>query len=155
VLMIEAARDLLMPPRDAKALWVALGRPPIRWVDTNHFGLAIMPRSVMRLTSAYLHFVWDDPGADDPPLPPLHAITLKLGLLSGLDAKATPALQWQAYTLVRRWDHMSLLHADLGWSGRGPFIGLAATMSAYIDLGVGRRFTGGAVRPYLSFHVVF
>src|SRR5207302_4128222 len=142
----EAARDLFIPPRDARALWKALGRPPIRWVDTNHFGLVLLPRSVMRLTSAYLHSVWDAATVEDPPLPPLHAITLKLGIISGLDAKVTPALQWQAYSLVRRWDHMSLLHADLGWSGRGPFIGLAGTVSAYIDVGVGRRFTGGSVR---------
>jgi hypothetical protein len=50
---------------------------------------------------------------------------------------------------------MSLLHADLGWSGRGPFIGLAATLTTFIDLGLGHRFTGGSVRPYLSVHVVF
>jgi dienelactone hydrolase len=155
VLMVQAARDLLVPPRDAKALWEALGRPPIRWVDTNHFGLALMPRSVMRLSAAYLHAVWDNPSDQDPPLPPLHAITLKMGFLTGLDSEITPALQWQALTLVHRWDHMSLLHADLGWSGRGPFIGLAATVSAYIDLGIAHRFTGGSVRPYLSFHVVF
>jgi dienelactone hydrolase len=155
VLMIQAARDLLMPPRDAEALWNALGRPPIRWVDNDHFGLSLTPRQVFRLASAYLHSVWDEPGVEDPPLPPLQSITLKLGILSGLGAKVTPAIQWQAYTLLRRWDHMSLLHTDLGWSGRGPFIGLAGTVSPYIDLGVGRRFTGGAVRPYLSFHVVF
>ena len=155
VLMIQAARDLLMPPRDARALWNALGRPPIVWVDTNHFGLGLTVRSVMRASVAYLWSVWNENSLADPPLPAVHVITLKLGVLTGLGAALTPALQWQAYSFVTRRNHMSLLHSDLGWSTRGPFIGLAGTVNGFVDLGLGRRFSGGGFHPYLSLHIVF
>ena len=155
VLMIQAARDLLMPPRDVRVLWDALGRPPIMWVDTNHFGLSLTPRSVMRTAAAYLWSVWNEASQGDPPLPAIHAITLKLGIIAGLVARPTPAVQWQAYSFASRRNHMSLLHTDLGWSGRGPFVGLAGTVNGFIDFGLGHRFSGGGVRPYLSLHVVF
>ena len=58
VLMIEAARDLLVPPRDALELWHALGEPPIQWIDTDHFALQIDPSPAFRATAAYLWGVW-------------------------------------------------------------------------------------------------
>lgn len=155
VLMIEAARDLLMPPRDARALWNALGRPPIMWVDTNHFGLGLALPSVTRTSAAYLWSVWSEVPAADPPLPAIQAITLKFGFITGLGTLLTPALQWQALSLATRENHMSLLHTDLGLTGQGPFLGLAATLNGFIDLGLGRRFSGGGLQPYLSLHVVF
>jgi len=155
VLMIEAARDLLMPPRNARVLWEALGRPPIIWVDTNHFGPVLGYRSVIRATATYLQEVWrENPPAEDPP-PVLHVPTLKLGMIWGLDSYVTPALQWQSISFVTRRDHMSLLHVDLGWTGRGPFAGLAATVNGFLDLGAGRRLNGRSFRPYVSVHVVF
>jgi dienelactone hydrolase len=155
VLMIEAARDLLVPPRHARQLWEALGRPPIRWVDTNHFGIALAPRSLMKASAAYLHSVWASSSVASEPLLPVRAITLKVGTVMGLESAVTPAVQWQAISFATRRDHMSLLHADLGWSGRGPFLGLAATLNAFVDLGIAHRFHSGSLRPYLSFHVVF
>jgi dienelactone hydrolase len=155
VLMIQAARDLLVPPRDARVLWEALGRPPIVWVDTNHFGLSLTPRSVVRTSAAYLWSVWNEAPRVDSPLPAIHAITLKLGIIAGLGARPTPALQWQAWSFASRRNHMSLLHTDLGWSGRGPFIGLAGTVNGFMDLGLGHRFSGGGIRPYFSLHIVF
>jgi hypothetical protein len=50
---------------------------------------------------------------------------------------------------------MSLLHAEVGWSGRGAFLGLAATLNAFVDIGVGRRWREGSVRPYVALHIVF
>jgi dienelactone hydrolase len=154
VLMIEAARDLLVPPRHARELWEALGRPPIRWVDTNHFGIGLAPRSVMRAAAVYLHSVWN-PAAESTELPRIRALTLKTGVLIGLESTVTPAIQWQAISFARRRDQMSLLHADLGWSGRGPFAGLATTLNQFVDLGIAHRLNGRSVRPYLSLHVVF
>ncbi|MCA1597313.1 MAG: hypothetical protein LC772_12945, partial [Chloroflexi bacterium] len=71
------------------------------------------------------------------------------------DILVTPALQWQAVTLLRRPDHLSLVHADLGVGARGPFVGIAATINPYLDLGLGRRFFGKQFRPYASLHIVF
>jgi dienelactone hydrolase len=155
VLMVQAARDLFVPPRHARELWEALGHPPIRWLDTNHFGPGLAPRTMMKAAATYLHSVWDSPSTPPDSLPRVGALTLKLGTMVGLDAAVTPALQWQVLSLARRRDHMSLLHADLGWSGRGPFLGLAVTLNPFVDLGVAHRFKSGSLRPYLSLHLVF
>jgi dienelactone hydrolase len=154
VLMIQAARDLLIPPRNAVELWEALGRPPIQWIDTNHYAPSILPESLMRTSAAYLHSVWNDP-SDDPVVPPVYALSLKLGLLIGLQSHLTPAIQWQFHSFATRRDHLSLLHTDLGWSGRGPFLGLAATLNPFIDVGIAHRFTGQRIHPYISLHIAF
>jgi len=155
VLMIEAARDLLVPPRDSTALWEALGRPPIQWLDVNHFALGLTPESAFRAASAYLWSVWNgQPITSGDALPQAGAPTLKVGLLAQWGRPVTPALQWQFYTFAWRHDHLSLIHADLGLTGRGPFLGLGATVTPFVDLGVSPRFDRHGVRPYLAFHVV-
>ncbi len=155
VLMIEAARDLLVPPRDATELWEALGRPPIQWLDVNHFALGLTPDPAFRATSAYLWSVWNGhPAVTGDGLPQAGAPTLKVGLLAQWGRPVTPSLQWQFYTFAWRRDHVSLIHADLGLTGRGPFLGLGATLTPFVDLGVSPRFDGHGLRPYLAFHVV-
>jgi dienelactone hydrolase len=171
VLMVQAARDIVVPAHCGRELWKALGRPPIRWVDTGHAGLFLGAGGAKRATSSFLRSAWKGaggepraglldgpPGAEAPsrlPAPKVWAPTLKLGMVFGLDSIVTPALEWQAYSFLRRRDHMSLLHADVGWSGRGPFFGLAATLNAYMDFGVGHRWGGDPIRPYGSLHLVF
>lgn len=152
ILMIQAARDFLIPPSDAIALWNALGRPPIEWSDTNHYAPLFVARSVMRASVAYLHSVWN---GSPPRVMRLSVPTIKIGLLAGLDSVLTPAVQWQAIELGVRRDHMSLFNLNIGLSGRGPFIGLATTLNAYVDLGLGHRLNGRGIHPYLSFHLVF
>ena len=155
VLMIQAARDLIVPPGASAKLWEALGRPPIRWVDANHFGLLLGAPSVAKAAADYLLQVWSgvEPGSER--IPPVGAATLKLGLISGLDSLLTPAVQWQALRLGTRPDHMSLFHLDLGLSGRGPFAGIAVTVNPSLDVGVARRLNGRGLRPYASLHLVF
>jgi len=155
VLMIQAARDLLIPPADALLLWEALGRPPVQWLDTNHYALLLATDAIMKTSTEYLLAVWSDPGFNGHGLTPIHAPTLKLGFVTGLDAALTPALQWQVIVFATSRDHMSLLHANLGWSGRGAFLSLAITLNAFLDVGLARRFHRQTVRPYASFHIVF
>jgi hypothetical protein len=155
VLMIEAARDLLVPPRDSTELWEALGRPPIQWLDVNHFALGLTPGPAFRAASAYLWSVWNgQPIMSGDALPQAAAPTLKVGLLAQWGRPLTPSLQWQFYTFAWRRDHLSLLHADLGLTGRGPFVGLGATVTPFVDLGLSPRLDRHGVRPYLAFHVV-
>ena len=109
----------------------------------------------MRASVAYLRSVWEGRADRAGAIPRVHAITLKLGMVIGLDSIVEPALQWQALSVATRPDHMSLLHVDLGWSGRGPFAGLAVTLNAFMDVGVAHRLNGDAFRPYASLHIVF
>ncbi len=153
VLMIQAARDFVIPPRDAQELWQALGKPPIRWVDVNHFGLRFAPRAVQKASLKYLQSVWN--GAPLTKAPKLTAPTLKFGLISGLDALVSPAATLQVFSLGTRRDHLSIAHADVGITGRGPFAAVAATVTQFVDLGVGRRLNGDKLRPYFSFHVAY
>lgn len=152
VLMVQAARDLYVPPASAEFLWAALGRPPIQWVDTNHFAPFLAETSVARTVSAFLTQAWNG-GAS--PVPPVAAPTIKFGLVCGLDSVLSPALQWQFHSFATRRDHMSLLHGDVGLSGRGPFLSLAVTLNAFVDAGVAQRLGAKSPRPYLSLHVVF
>jgi dienelactone hydrolase len=155
VLMIEAARDLLIPPRDARELWHALGEPPIQWLDTDHFALLLNPVSGDRATVAYLQGVWAGLPDAQIRVPRVYAPTLKFGLLDESGVGVTPALQWQFLTLLSRPDHLSLLSLNVGLTGHGLFTGLALTVTPFIDVGLSPRLDGRAPRPYLSLHLVY
>jgi dienelactone hydrolase len=159
VLMVQAARDAFIPPRDAEVLWEALGRPPIQWMDTNHVAIQLASRSAMRAATQYLQAAWQadatqSSSIDTKSITQVRPPTIKVGVISGLDSIVTPAIQYQALAIGRR-NHMSLLNVNAGLSRRGPFMSLAATVNAYIDAGVAKRLGGGKVRPYVSWHVVF
>lgn len=153
VLMIAGARDLVIPPHNAQVLWQALGNPPLRWVDTNHFGLALRPRATQLAALSYLQSVWN--GTPLVQAPQIRVPTLKFGLISGLDARVSPAATLQVFSLGTRRDHLSIAHADVGITGRGPFASVAATVNQFADVGIGRRLKGARFRPYVSLHVAF
>ena len=155
VLMIQASRDLFVPPSTATALREALGRPPIRWVDTNHFGLLFAGNDVARAAADYLFSVWAGETDNQAQIPSVRAATVKLGLLIGADFRPTPALLWESIKLGRRADHMSLFHLDIGLSGRGFFGGLGLTVNPSLDIGIGRFLGESGARPYASLHLVF
>lgn len=155
VLMIEAARDLLVPPRDAQSLWLALGQPPIQWLDTGHFAIGLNPASVFRATEAYLEGVWNGLPDSQIRVPRVWEPTLKVGLIDESGVGLSPAIQWQFWTLLPRPDHLSLLSLNLGLTDRGLFTGLALTVTPFVDVGLSPRWDGRPPRPYLSLHVVY
>jgi dienelactone hydrolase len=157
VLMVQAARDAFIPQHAAQELWEALGRPPIQWLDTNHMALSYAQRSAMRAATAYLQMAWQQAAGESTSsakIPTIKAPTIKVGVITGLDTLVTPAIQLQALRLGTR-KHMSLLSGNVGLTSRGPFVSVAATINAFVDVGVGRRVRGDAFRPYVSWHVVF
>ena len=152
VLMIQGARDEIIPTSAATQLWEALGRPPIQWLDIGHYGLFLGVNSAQKATYRYLTNVWG--GTPDAPIPRVYAPTIKGGVLFGLDSVSTPAVTFQ-YPLIRKSNHQSLLHGDLGYSGRGPYAGVGVTVNRYFDVGVGRRLNGDHFRVYGGLGVVF
>lgn len=153
VLMVEGARDFIVPPRAAQELWEALGRPPIRWLPVNHLALQFAEPQVRRATFTFLQAVWQ--GKTDVHAPGLFAPTLKVGFLSGLDSRVTPAVTLEAFTLGHGLNHLPLVEFNVGLSGRGPFAGVATPISQFADIGLARRLNGSKFRPYVSFHVGF
>ncbi len=155
VLMIEAARDVVVPPESAQELWLKLGKPPIQWLDTNHFAaIGLGSSSMARTSAAYLKSVWNGEPLAQNEIPKAYAPTLKAGFVMNLDSIVTPAVQWQ-FLGIGKWKHRTLIGANAGISGRGPFLGVAANLTSYLDLGVGRRLDGNRFRPYASFHFVY
>jgi dienelactone hydrolase len=156
VLMVQAARDMIVSPQSGESLWEALGKPPIKWIDTNHMALILSVRSSIRTSLIFFEAIWSGATVQEAAArsPQISVPTIKIGWLTGLDSRLTPAIQYQALTLGQR-KHMSLLSGNLGLSGRGPFVGLAATATPFIDVGLGHRFGGQGLKPYASFHVVF
>jgi dienelactone hydrolase len=166
VLMIQAARDLFIPPRDASRLWHALGEPPIRWLDANHFALSLVPERLMRTTFSWFDQAWR-PGPKPAKFrtPDIYVPTLKAGTVAllGGDGRVvvTPALQWQFHTFTKRRDHLSLLHLNGGISDRGALLGAGLTINPFIDVGLMSRVSltrppsSLTFRPYASFHLVY
>ena len=154
VLMIQAARDLVIPPRDAQQLWEALGRPPIQWVDTNHPGLFLARGATMRTVSNYFQGVWSGQSFDARDLKQIYVPTVKAGFVFNLDSLVTPAVQLQFASIGTR-HHRSVLNANVGLSGRGLFGSVAATANSFVDVGVARRLGGRKTRPYASVHLAF
>jgi hypothetical protein len=155
VLMVQAARDVIVSPHSAEVLWEKLGRPPIQWLDTNHFAaIDLASESTARASIAYLNSVWNGVPLTRSEIPKAHAPTLKAGFVMNLDSAATPAVQWQ-FLGIGTWKHRTLIGANAGLSGRGPFLGVAANLTPYFDLGMGRRLNGNRFRPYASLHFVY
>ncbi len=160
VLMIQAARDIVIPPRASNELWKALGRPPIRWLDTGHFGIGLGLSAAHRMAFEFLESAWNDAeqhGDDASRLrpPAIYVPTIKAGLISGLDSNLTPAITLQLASIGTRPDHLSWVHADVGMTGRGPYVGIAATITRFVDLGYGRRLGGHKFRPYVGTQLAF
>ena len=160
VLMVQAARDFVILPSDANELWEALGRPPLRWIDTNHVGSGLGEKSLARAALFYVKGVWD--GKTDAELnatlPPISAPLFKGGFLAQFGDRSqlglTPAVSWQFASLGRAHTHTSLFYAETGLTGRGPFIGAGITANAFLDIGFASRFSGkfAPLRPYLGLH---
>ena len=155
VLMIQAARDLLVPPHNAVVLWRALSEPPIQWLDADHFALTLTPVPAFHAAATYLWGVWRGLPDSAIRVPRAYAPTIKIGLMAQSGVGLSPAIQWQFLTLLSRPDHIALLHLDAGLTGRGLFAGLGLTLTPFIDIGLSPRLDGRAPRPYISFHVLY
>jgi dienelactone hydrolase len=164
VLMIQAARDQFIPPRDATRLWHALGEPPIRWLDINHLALSLVPDKLMRAAFSWFEQTWaSDAAPDKYRVPDISVPTIKTGAIATIGGDGhvvvTPALQWQFFTLAKRRDHLSLLHLDSAITTRGLLVGGGVTVTPFIDVGLMSRLSltksPSSLRPYVSFHLVY
>ena len=147
VLMINGRYDIIVPPHAARAVWRALGEPPIIWLHTGHYGPEFVASQVFEMVSAYLRNKF---GERRGPLPDIHEYTVKVGVLMderfGLSATVNLSLAYLG-------DYGSV---DLALTTDGPLIGVSGMVRQGTELGLGMRLGKGRgrVRPYLAFVVV-
>ena len=152
VLMIQAARDDFVPPSAAKQLHEALGRPPIVWLDTNHYAPALAEQEILRAAALYLRSVWSS-CSTLPRLPSIVAPTVKIGTVISRRGAIWPSVMWQVLPIGMRPDHMSLFHLNIGVHSRSPFVSIGLTLSAYVDVGVSVRPGRYPAEPYVGLHM--
>jgi hypothetical protein len=81
VLMINGRYDLVIPREDALALRRALGDGPILWLNTGHYGPALVRSALFGVVGRFLASQLQD-GVEPFTLPDtLHEPTLRIGLL--------------------------------------------------------------------------
>jgi hypothetical protein len=150
VLMIQGARDSIMPPRDSLKLWNALGQPPIQWADMGHVGLGFSEMS--EYASGYAYFIanWATPGTPDPPIPQVNGPTLKLGFLALSDSRPLFSLQDQVLAFGHKPDHTSVFGLNVGVTTSRPFAALSYTVTHFIDVGVAMRASDHKSQAYVG-----
>jgi len=147
VLMIEGRYDIVVPPRSARAMWRALGEPPLVWLDSGHYGATLVSSELSELVSAYL---LNQFGERQGPLPSVSGYTIKLGLLIDERFGFRPTVN---VTLI----HLgSRGFVDLALTTDGLLVGVSHRLGLVTEVGVGMPIGKGFrdVEPYLAFVVV-
>lgn len=144
MLMINGRDDVVMPPRLARRLWEAAGRPRMIWVRTGHYGLTLVRDQAYRVVIAFLR---DAFGMSQGPLPPIYEETLRVGLFASPELGAALAI---TAVLARPGGHP----LELSFTSNGPWLGLAAEDKP-LELGVGMALGKAHLRvqPYLSWQI--
>jgi len=144
VLMINAIHDPVIPRRDALALWDALGRPPIIWVESGHFILRPGRTVVDRLAADFFLYQFGERASFNPPAV-VRLRRVKLGVL--LDRAPLVGIGGAAELLRPPSGRVSL---DLNLTTGGASIGGAINVSTYLAIGLQRKLFSSERRllPY-------
>ena len=147
VLMIAGRYDPVVPSYAVAAMWRALDKPPIIWLNTGHYGGLLVRSQLFTVTTDYL---LNEFGERHGPLPRIYDYTIKVGLLAderfGLQATLN-------LTLAHLGAHGFV---DLALTTDGPLVGISHGLGQMAELGVGVRLGKGRLqpRPYLAFVIV-
>ncbi|MGC8832602.1 MAG: alpha/beta hydrolase family protein [Armatimonadota bacterium] len=142
VLMINAARDTVVPTSCALRLWNELGRPPIIWLNTNHFGFAFAADKVFRVCAGYLAVCFEG-GSRSAESSGVSVLPVKLGAVFGLGRTMNYVLAVELIPLVRRSLNRSWVYAGAMLTGTGAYATLGATPVGDFDFGAALRLTDG------------
>lgn len=148
VLMINGRYDLVIPREDALALRRALGEGPILWLNTGHYGPALVRPALFSLVGRFLSARLQD-GSEPFTLPStLHEPTLRIGLLySGVwGARVSVAVD------VWRWDREGRAGMAVQVSPRN--LSLLVGFRPLSPLHVGIELSSRPVAGYVFFHFV-
>lgn len=148
VLMINGRYDLVIPREDALALRNGLGEGPILWLNTGHYGPALVRSALFDIVGRFLHAKLQD-SAEPFFLPvTLHEPTIRIGLLySGVwGARVSAAVD------VWRWEREGRAGVALQVSPRN--ISVLMGFRPLSPLHVGVELSSRAPSAYVLFHFV-
>lgn len=89
VLIVAAKFDEVVPPEDARKLIAAYGEPQSIWLDTGHYGGALIEWRLNRLVAEYMHAKFS--GQPFNPPGSLGELTIRIGIQYNPDYKLTLA----------------------------------------------------------------
>lgn len=148
VLMINGRYDLVIPPEDALALRRGLGEGPILWLNTGHYGPALVRSALFDLVGRFLQSRLQD-GSQPFSLPKsLHEPTLRIGLLYSTvwGARVSAALD------VWRWEREGRAGVAVQVSPRN--LSLLVGFRPISPLHIGVELSSRPVAGYVFIHFV-
>lgn len=148
VLMINGRYDLVIPREDALALRRALGGGPILWLNTGHYGPALVRPALFGLVARFLQSRLQD-GSKPFVLPDtLHEPTLRIGLLYNGEwgARVSVAVD------IWRWERENRAGVAIQASPRN--LSLLVGFRPLSPLHVGLEISSRSVAGYVFFHFV-
>ncbi|GBC95680.1 hypothetical protein HRbin16_01472 [bacterium HR16] len=148
VLMVNGRYDLVIPREDALALRRALGEGPILWLNTGHYGPALVRSALFGVVERFLASRLQD-GAEPFVLPAtLHEPTLRIGLLySGVwGARVSAAID------VWRWEREGRAGVALQASPRNFSVLVGFRLLSPLHVGI--ELSSRAPSGYVLFHFV-
>jgi dienelactone hydrolase len=148
VLMVNGRYDLVIPREDALALRRALGDGPILWLNTGHYGPALVQSALFDVVGRFLSANLQN-GSEPFSVPTtLHEPTIRIGLLySGVwGARVSAAID------VWRWEREGRAGVSLQASPRN--ISVLVGFRPLSPLHVGVELSSRAPAGYILFHFV-
>lgn len=148
VLMINGRYDMVIPREDALALRNALGQGPILWLNTGHYGPALVRSALFDIVGRFLSAKLQDTPEPFSLPGTLHEPTIRIGLLySGVwGARVSAAVD------VWRWEREGRAGVALQVSPRN--ISVLMGLRPLSPLHVGVELSSRAPSAYVLFHFV-
>lgn len=148
VLMINGRYDLVIPREDALALRRALGEGPILWLNTGHYGPALVRPALFDLVGRFLSARLQDSSTPFVLPATLHEPTLRIGLLySGVwGARVSAAVD------VWHWEREGKAGVAIQMSPRN--LSLLVGLRPLSPLHIGLEISSRPVAGYVFFHFV-
>lgn len=148
VLMVNGRYDLVIPIEDARALRRGLGEGPILWLNTGHYGPALVRSALFGVLGKFLSAKLQD-GSEPFVLPStLHEPTVRIGLLysAAWGARASAALD------VWSWEREGRAGVAVQASPRN--LSLLVGFRPLSGLSIGVEISGRPVAGYVYIHFV-
>jgi fermentation-respiration switch protein FrsA (DUF1100 family) len=150
LLMVNGNQDPILPRRAAEEYWEAVGKPPIIWLPTGHYGPFLTQNRLFQLAADYLQSQF----SNLPFLPEEHifrAPTIKF--VSLYDRKQ--GFRLGIFDELISFGENGRLSADIGLTTKGFFTGLSWHILEGLDAGYGLSLRRSPARLYLAAGLTF